>query len=63
MSTFGEDLIQSLSEALAHAQSEGPAVVRASVDPREIRTRRADLLAEQALPERLLRWCRGGGSK
>ena len=33
MSTFGEDLIQSLSEALAHAQGEGPAVVHAPVDP------------------------------
>lgn len=42
MSTFGEDLIQSLSEALAHAEGKGSAVVHAPVDPGEIRTRRAD---------------------
>ncbi len=39
MSTFGEDLIQSLNEALAHAQGEGPAIVHTPVDPREIRMR------------------------
>jgi putative transcriptional regulator len=27
MSTLGDDLIQSMTEALAHAKSEGPAVV------------------------------------
>ena len=37
MSTFGEDLIQSLNEALAHAKGEGPAVVHAPVTPREVR--------------------------
>ena len=37
MSTFGEDLIQSLNEALAHAKGEGPAVVHTPVSPREIR--------------------------
>ncbi len=37
MSTFGEDLIQSLNEALAHARGEGPAVVHAPVAPREVR--------------------------
>ena len=37
MSTFGEDLIQSLNEALAHAKGEGPAVVHAPVIPREVR--------------------------
>ena len=63
MSTFGEDLIQSLNEALAHAQGEGPAVVHAPVDPREVRTRRADLLAEQAMPERLRPGCRRRGGK
>ena len=63
MSTFGEDLIQSLNEALAHAQGEGPAIVHTPVDPREIKTRRADLLAEQALPERVRRGCRGRRSK
>lgn len=39
MSTFGEDLIQSLNEALAHAKGEGPAVVHSPVVPREIRER------------------------
>ena len=39
MSTFGEDLIQSLNEALAHAKGEGPAIVRAPVIPREVRER------------------------
>lgn len=63
MSTLGEDLILSLNEALAHVQGEGPAIVHTPVDPHEIRTQRADLLAEQALPERLRRRCRGGRSK
>jgi putative transcriptional regulator len=39
MSTFGEDLIQSLNEALAHATGEGPAVIHSPVVPREIRER------------------------
>ncbi len=37
MSTFGEDVIQSLNEALAHAKGEGPAIVHAPVTPREVR--------------------------
>ena len=37
MSTFGEDLIQSLNEALAHAKGEGSATVHAPVTPREVR--------------------------
>ena len=37
MSTFGEDLIQSLEEALAHARGEGPAILHPSVTPREVR--------------------------
>ena len=32
MSTFGDELIQSLSEALAHAKEDGPAIVHPS-DP------------------------------
>lgn len=48
MSTFGEDLIQSLNEALAHAKGEGAAVVHAPVDPREIRTRAKLTQAEMA---------------
>lgn len=49
MSTFGEDLIQSLNEALAHAQGEGPAVIHAPVDPREVRMR-AKLSQAQMAP-------------
>ncbi len=37
MSTFGEDLIQSLNEALAHAKGEGLAMVHAPVTPRKVR--------------------------
>ena len=37
MSTFGDDLIQSVGEALAHARGEGPATVHAPVVPREVR--------------------------
>ena len=37
MSTFGEDLIRSLNEALAHAKGEGRAIVHAPVIPREVR--------------------------
>ncbi|MBO9192558.1 helix-turn-helix domain-containing protein [Rhizobium sp. 16-449-1b] len=39
MTDFADDLIQSLGEALAHAQGEGPAVVHAPLDPREVRER------------------------
>ena len=37
MSTFGEDLIQSLDEALAHTKGDGPALVHLPVTPRAIR--------------------------
>ena len=37
MNTFGNDLIQSLTEALAHAKGEGPAIVHVPVAPREVR--------------------------
>ena len=49
MSTFGEDLIQAMGEALAHARGEGPAVLHVPVDPREIRTR-ARLTQAQMAP-------------
>ena len=39
MSTFGEDLIRSLHEALAHAKGQGPAIVHAAVAPRDVRKR------------------------
>ena len=37
MGTFGDDLIQTMTEALAHAKGEGPAIVHAPVVPREVR--------------------------
>lgn len=37
MSTFGDDLNQSLKEAVAHAKGEGPGVVHVPVSPRTIR--------------------------
>ena len=37
MSTFGDDLIQSLTEALAHAKGEGPAIVHTPISPRMVR--------------------------
>ena len=37
MSAFGDDLIQSLGEALAHARGEGRATVHAPAAPRELR--------------------------
>ncbi len=37
MSTFGDNLVQSLREALAHAKGEGPAIVHPDVSPREVR--------------------------
>lgn len=39
MTSFGDDLIQSLGEALAHAKGEGPAIVHEPLDPREVRER------------------------
>ena len=49
MSTFGEDLIQSLNEALAHARGEGPATIHAPVTPREVR-KQAKLTQAQMAP-------------
>jgi putative transcriptional regulator len=37
MTTFGDDLIQSLGEALAHAKGERSAIVHEPLNPREIR--------------------------
>ena len=37
MTTFGDGLIESLQEALAHAKGEGSAIVHNSASPREIR--------------------------
>ncbi len=49
MSTFGDDLIRSLEEAVAHARGNGPAVVHASVTPREVR-KQANLTQAQMAP-------------
>ena len=49
MSTFGNDLIQSLNEALAHAKGEGPAIIHAPVTPREVR-KQAKLTQVQMAP-------------
>ena len=49
MSTFGDDLIQSLREALAHAKGDGPAVVHAPMTPRKVRER-AKLTQGQMAP-------------
>ena len=48
MSTFGEDLIQSLNEVIAHAKGEDPAIVHTPVDPREVRTHARLTQAEMA---------------
>ena len=37
MSTFGDDLIQSLGEAVAHAEGNGPAILHTPVTPRAVR--------------------------
>lgn len=49
MSTFGEDLLQSLGEAVAHAKGEGPAVVHAPLEPKIVRAR-AKLTQKQMAP-------------
>ncbi len=49
MSTFGNDLIQSLGEALAHARGKGHAIVHAPLDPCEVR-KKAKLTQAQMAP-------------
>lgn len=49
MSTLGDDLIQAMTEALAHAKGEGPAVVHAPIAPREVREK-AHLTQAQMAP-------------
>ena len=51
MSTFGDDLIQSLGEALAHARGEGPATVHAPVVPREVRKQAKLTQAQMGAPD------------
>ena len=49
MSTFGDELIRSLGEALAHAKGQGPAIIHAPVDPRAVR-KHARLTQTQMAP-------------
>ena len=49
MTAFGEDLIRSLEEALAHAKGTGPAILHESVTPREVR-KQAKLTQAQMAP-------------
>ena len=49
MSTFGDELSQSLNEALAHAKGEGAVIVHAPVTPREVR-KQAKLTQAQMAP-------------
>lgn len=49
MSTFGDDLIQAMTEALSHANGEGLAVVHTPVAPREVREK-AKLTQAQMAP-------------
>ena len=49
MSTFGDDLIQAMTEALAHAKGEGPAIVHDPIAPREVREQ-ANLTQAQMAP-------------
>ncbi|WP_071797499.1 helix-turn-helix domain-containing protein [Natronohydrobacter thiooxidans] len=49
MSSFGDDLIQAMAEALAHANGEGPAVVHAPIAPRKVREQ-AKLTQAQMAP-------------
>ena len=51
MSTFGEDLIQSLGEALAHAKGEGAAIVHSPIAPREVRKQAELTQAQMAVPD------------
>lgn len=49
MSSFGDDLIQAMTEALAHAKGEGPAVVHDPIVPRVVREQ-AHLTQAQMAP-------------
>jgi putative transcriptional regulator len=49
MTTFGDDLIQAMTEALAHAKGEGPALLHESITPRAVREQ-AKLTQAQMAP-------------
>ena len=46
MSSFGEDLVRSPGEALAHSRGEGSAILHPCVDPRQVREK-ADITQAQ----------------
>ena len=50
MTGFGDDLIQSLNEALAYARGEGPATVYAPAAPRDVRKQAKPMQARMAPP-------------
>ena len=49
MSTFGDDLVRSLKEAVAHAKGKGPGIVHAPMSPRTVREQ-AKLTQAQMAP-------------
>lgn len=49
MSAFGDDLIQSLTQAVAHAKGQGPGLVHEPLDPREVR-KKSELTQAQMAP-------------
>jgi putative transcriptional regulator len=49
MSDFGDDLIEAMGEALAHAKGEGPAILHSPIAPRELR-KQAKLTQAQMAP-------------
>jgi putative transcriptional regulator len=49
MSTFTDDLIKSLGEAVAHVQGKGKAIVHAAPNPRDVR-KRVKLTQQQMAP-------------
>lgn len=49
MKQSGDDLIQAMTEALAHAKGEGPALLHAAITPREVREQ-AKLTQAQMAP-------------
>ena len=53
MSTFGAELIQSLTEALAHAKGEGPAIVHTPISPHKVRKESKLTQGRMAGPRRI----------
>jgi putative transcriptional regulator len=48
MSKFGDDLVQSVGEALAHAKGTGRALLHAPLDPGEVRKHAKPTQAQMA---------------